>query len=41
MTNEEIVFRECPVCGKAFAYTDVCPVCNCELRGNQNADHSN
>ena len=33
MTNEEeIVFRECPVCGKSFAYTDVCPVCNAELK---------
>lgn len=27
------IFKECPVCGKAFAYTKVCPVCNAELRG--------
>lgn len=26
--------KECPVCGKAYAYTNVCPACNCELRGN-------
>lgn len=28
----EPVFRECPVCGNAFAYTDVCPACNAELK---------
>ena len=25
-------YKECPVCGKAYAYTNVCPVCNAELR---------
>lgn len=31
--QDNSIFKECPVCGNAFAYTDVCPICNCELRG--------
>lgn len=23
---------ECPVCGKAYKYTTVCPACNAELK---------
>ena len=27
-----MIKKECPVCGKVFEYTEVCPACDAELK---------
>lgn len=36
MQETDNIFKDCPICGNSFAYTDVCPVCGAELKEADN-----